>query len=33
MPGKLRIEYLGAMYHVTSRGDRPERIFPDDVEF
>ena len=33
MPRKLRIEYLGAMYHIMSRGDRGERIFLDDVEY
>ena len=26
----LRIEYPGALYHVTSRGDRQEAIFEDD---
>ena len=26
----LRIEYSGAVYHVTSRGDRRETIFDDD---
>ncbi len=32
MPRKLRVEYPGAMYHVMSRGDRPEDIFLDDVD-
>ena len=32
MPRKLRVEYLGAVYHVMSRGDRHEDIFLDDVE-
>jgi REP element-mobilizing transposase RayT len=27
---KLRVEYLGAIYHVMSRGDRREAIFRDD---
>ena len=30
MARALRIEYPGAVYHVTSRGDRGERIFEDD---
>jgi REP element-mobilizing transposase RayT len=30
MSRKLRIEYLGAMYHVMSRGDQREDIFRDD---
>lgn len=29
MPGKPRIEYAGAFYHVMSRGDRREAIFRD----
>jgi REP element-mobilizing transposase RayT len=28
----LRIEYGGALYHVTSRGDRQEAIFEDDQD-
>jgi len=28
----LRIEFLGAVYHVTSRGDRREDIFVDDED-
>ena len=28
----LRIEYPGALYHVTSRGDRQEAIFDDDKD-
>lgn len=27
-----RIEYAGATYHVTSRGDRREQIYHDDVD-
>jgi putative transposase len=30
MSRKLRLEYLGAMYHVMSRGDQREDIFRDD---
>ena len=30
MPRPLRIELAGALYHVTSRGDRREDIFLDD---
>ena len=30
MARPLRIEYPGALYHVTSRGDRQEAIFEDD---
>ena len=30
MARPLRIEFPGALYHVTSRGDRRERIFDDD---
>lgn len=29
----LRIEFPGAVYHVTSRGDRREPIFVDDLEW
>ena len=32
MARPLRIEYAGALYHVTSRGDRREDIFFDDVD-
>jgi hypothetical protein len=32
MPGKVRIEFPGAKYHVMSRGDRREDIFQDDVD-
>ena len=27
MPGRLRVEFPGAIYHVMSRGDRREEIF------
>ena len=30
MARPLRLEYLGAVYHLTSRGDRREAIFRDD---
>jgi putative transposase len=30
MARPIRIEYAGALYHVTSRGDRREDIFVDD---
>ena len=30
MSRPLRIEFPGALYHVTSRGDRREDIFVDD---
>jgi len=30
MARSLRIEFPGATYHVTSRGDRREPIFEDD---
>jgi hypothetical protein len=30
MPGILRIEYEGAVSHVTSRGDRGEAVYPVD---
>jgi REP element-mobilizing transposase RayT len=30
MARKLRVEYLGAIYHVMNRGDGRERIFRDD---
>lgn len=32
MARPLRIEFAGALYHVTSRGDRREPIFEDDVD-
>jgi len=32
MARPLRIEYSGALYHVTSRGDRQEAIFDDDQD-
>jgi len=32
MARPLRIEYPGALYHVTSRGDRQEAIFDDDPD-
>jgi putative transposase len=32
MARPLRIEFPGAIYHVTSRGDRREAIFDDDVD-
>ncbi len=32
MARPLRIEYGGALYHVTSRGDRQESIFDDDQD-
>ncbi len=32
MARPLRIEYPGALYHVTSRGDRREPIFEDDKD-
>jgi len=28
----LRIEFPGALYHVTSRGDRREDIYADDID-
>ncbi len=30
MTKPLKIEYAGALYHVTSRGDRRESIYHDD---
>jgi putative transposase len=30
MTRPLRVEFTGAMYHSTSRGDRREAIFEDD---
>ena len=32
MARPLRIEYPGALYHLTSRGDRQEAIFEDDQD-
>ncbi len=32
MPRKIRVQYPGAIYHVTSRGDRGEDVFLDDVD-
>ncbi len=32
MPRQLRREYAGALYHVTSRGNRDDRIFEDDED-
>jgi REP element-mobilizing transposase RayT len=32
MARKLRIQYPGALYHVTNRGDRREAIFKDDQD-
>lgn len=32
MARPLRIEYPGALYHVTARGDRQEAIFDDDQD-
>ena len=32
MARPLRIEFCGALYHVTSRGDRREPIFEDDTD-
>ena len=32
MSRALRIEYHGALYHVTSRGDRREDIYEDDID-
>ena len=32
MARPLRIEFAGALYHVTSRGDRQETIFKDDED-
>ena len=32
MSRTLRIEFPGAVHHVTSRGDRREAIYRDDVE-
>jgi len=32
MARPIRIEFEGALYHVTSRGDRREAIFEDDSD-
>ena len=32
MARPLRIEFAGALYHVTSRGDRREAIYEDDAD-
>ena len=32
MSRPLRIEFKGALYHVTSRGDRKEKIFENDKD-
>ena len=32
MARPLRLEFAGALYHVTSRGDRREPIYEDDVD-
>ncbi len=32
MSRPLRIEYAGALYHITARGNRREDIFYDDQE-
>jgi hypothetical protein len=32
MARKLRLEYLGAMYHVMSRGDQRDDLFLDDED-
>jgi len=32
MARALRLEYCGALYHVTSRGDRREDIYEDDID-
>ena len=32
MSRPLRLEFNGALYHVTSRGDRREDIFLDDTD-
>jgi len=32
MSRPLRIEFPGALYHVTARGDRREDIFVDDAD-
>ena len=32
MARKLRIQYVGAIYHLMNRGDRREPIFKDDLD-
>jgi len=32
VPRKLRVAFPGAIYHVISRGDRRDPVFPDDVD-
>ncbi len=32
MARPIRIEFSGALYHVTSRGDRREDIYEDDMD-
>lgn len=32
MARPVRLEFAGALYHVTARGDRREAIFEDDVD-
>ena len=32
MARPLRLEFAGALYHVTSRGDRREKIYADDQD-
>ena len=32
MARPLRLEYAGALYHVTSKGDRREDIYLDDED-
>jgi REP element-mobilizing transposase RayT len=32
MARPIRIEFAGALYHVTSRGDRREVIYEDDTD-
>ena len=32
MARPLRIEFAGALYHITSRGDRREATFEDDED-
>ena len=32
MPGKARVEFVGAIYHLLNRGDRQEEIFRDALD-
>jgi len=32
MARPLRLEFAGALYHITSRGDRREAIYEDDED-